>query len=655
MKKFNKYFENPSLHIFRCIFGVFTFYLLLFTFHGYSQDAAGLKEVKTIENNKAEKASKSTNSVWDVLFNWNVQSQYNLEAGVETDGTYIYTASYNTAMFYKYTMTGTIVDSFSITGVSAIRDLAYDGTYFYGGSNGAAIYEMDFTSHTLVSTITCPSGATVRHIAYDPANDAFWVGGWNTGNRDFKLIDRSGQLINSIPAATHGLTSVYGTAYDGWTPGGPYLWAFDQGQSGEEVKIYQVNINTGQQTGVSHDCALDVASGIASPLAGGLFSFHNTSTGTTMLGGCIQMVRVFGYDLATCITPAVDVGVIAITNPVSSCDLSGSEPITVKVKNFGSAPVTGCQISYELAIFQTDTETISQTIQPGDTVDFTFTIQGDFTNLGGYLLTVYTMLQGDESNVNDTIRAAIYHSSSSNVPYTMGFEANEDLTGWTIIDANNDQFTWYYDNAHSHNGSYGCTYYYNSDAITPANDWIISKCVNLDHDVNYQISFWYKTASSNYHEKLALYYGTQPNMTAMSTMLVDLNNINNASYLQSTTSFTVPASGNYYFGWHVYSNPNQWYIDIDDVSISAMAGLENISGETHVNVYLLQGNSSLHIESESLVSSVKIWNTAGQIVYSGNEAFVAKDINVSEYLVGIYMVQVETTKGIVSEKIVINK
>ncbi|MCD4745290.1 MAG: hypothetical protein K8R58_03230, partial [Bacteroidales bacterium] len=54
------------------------------------------------------------------------------EAGIETDGSNIYTAKWNGGDFYRYQMDGTYLGSFTIAGASNIRDLAYDGTYFYG-------------------------------------------------------------------------------------------------------------------------------------------------------------------------------------------------------------------------------------------------------------------------------------------------------------------------------------------------------------------------------------------------------------------------------------------------------------------------------------------------------------------------------------------
>lgn len=637
----------------------FTFNFQLFTFSGYPQDTKGLKETKTIENNKTATTLHINSAVWDVLFNWDIKTQYDYEAGAETDGTYIYTSRYNstssTPQFYEYTMSGTLVDSFEISGVTAIRDLAYDGTYFYGGNNGAAIYEMDFTGHTLVNTISCPTGTTVRSIAYDPVNDAFWVGGWDAGNRDFKLINRIGQLINSIPAANYGLTSVYGIAYDGWTAGGPYLWAFDQGQSGNEAKIYQISIATGQQTGVSHDCSLDIATGISSLMAGGLFTFHDTSTGNTILGGCIQLLRVFGYNLSTCVIPDTDAGVIAVTSPISNCGLSNNVPISVKVKNFGSTPITSCKILYQLATFQTDTETISQTIQPGDTANFTFAKQGDFTNIGGYLLTVYTILPGDESPVNDTLKAVIYHLAPSGIPYNMGFEPTDDLTGWSIWDVNNDGTTWFYSTTGGHTGSgYAC---YNYSVTNQADDWLISSCVDLVQGTDYNFNFYYKAESASYNESMAVYYGNFSKPDSMTTLLTNLPSFNNTSYLLSTSTFTVPVSGSYYFGWYAYSSPNMWKISIDDINISVASSLKNIQGEDTVKVYLNQSNNLLHIESEpdNLVLLVNIWNTAGQMEYSKNEDFVSKDINVSEYPAGMYLVQVKTAKGITLKKIVISK
>jgi len=192
--------------------------------------------------------SGGSRAPWDLEFSFNANAA--AEAGIETDGTYIYTSIWNVSgTFNKYQKVGSnwvFVETFTIPGVAGIRDLAFDGTYFYGGAASTTVYKMDFASKTLVGTIT--TTPQVRHIAFDPAadggNGGFWVGNWST----LVLISRTGTVLSS---ATVSLTGMYGSAYDNKTTGGPYLWLFNQ----DNAKIYQFKIATLSLTGQVKDAS----------------------------------------------------------------------------------------------------------------------------------------------------------------------------------------------------------------------------------------------------------------------------------------------------------------------------------------------------------------------------------------------------------------
>jgi hypothetical protein len=229
----------------------------------------------------------TTEAIWDVQFSFDVlaASGANGNAGAEFDGTFYYTARWAANLIHKYDQTGVLVEVFSIPGVSGLRDLAFDGVYMYGGNgNSSTIFQMDFNSNTLVGQISTPE--IVRHIAYDSDNDAFWIGTWNTA---IFLIDRNGTTINSIPAATHGLLGNYGTAYDNWSSGGPYLWVFSQGsQSSGPQNIVQLDVASGTQTGVVHEVKTDFPAAGIGAIAGGLFTATGIVGGTVSIGGILQ-------------------------------------------------------------------------------------------------------------------------------------------------------------------------------------------------------------------------------------------------------------------------------------------------------------------------------------------------------------------------------
>jgi hypothetical protein len=251
--------------------------------------------------------SEETKAPWDLQFSFDVTAASGAagNAGAECDGDFYYTTRWASGLIHKYDLTGNLIEEFSIPGVTGLRDLAYDGTHFYGGAAATTIYQMDFVNKVLIGTISSP--VAVRNIAYDEGQDGFWVANWDT---DIVLVSKAGVTIATLPASVHLLGGMYGSAFDNWSAGGPYLWIFDQGAgAGTPQLVHQANLNTITMTGFTHDVTADLPPN-ASAIAGGLFTIPNVITGTVSLGGLIQgtpdvlfMLELASYSTWLTITP----------------------------------------------------------------------------------------------------------------------------------------------------------------------------------------------------------------------------------------------------------------------------------------------------------------------------------------------------------------
>ena len=178
-------------------------------------------------------------AMWDFLGSFTGTSAG--QQGIATDGNFIYTCSWQASpaggyTFYQYTMDGTFVEGFNISGVTELRDLTYDGQYFYAGKGSSVLYCIDLANRTLIgqTSTTC---SAIRHCSYDPVNDGFWVGNWS----DLKLVDRSGATLTNGPA----LESAYGSAYYD-----NHLYLFTQPNSDARVYDYDILANTLSSTPV---------------------------------------------------------------------------------------------------------------------------------------------------------------------------------------------------------------------------------------------------------------------------------------------------------------------------------------------------------------------------------------------------------------------
>jgi hypothetical protein len=218
------------------------------------------------------------------------------EAGIETDGNYIYTTKWNGgSVFYQYQLDGTYVGEITCGAATAIRDLAYDGTYFYGGAATTTVYEMDFTNQVVISTITAPTAC--RAIAYDPDADGFWANNWST---DITLFDRNGNTINSFVVGAMG--SFYGLAWEDVLPDGPFLWGASQDGNGNE--LVKMDIAAGGTQVETYDIANSGITYAAGEIAGGLYIADGLVAGKWTIGGIVQNVTIWGLELGDAADPA---------------------------------------------------------------------------------------------------------------------------------------------------------------------------------------------------------------------------------------------------------------------------------------------------------------------------------------------------------------
>jgi hypothetical protein len=101
-----------------------------------------------------------------------------------------------------------------------------------------------------------------------------------------------------------------------------------------------------------------------------------------------------------------DIGISAITSPVSGTDLTASENIVVTVTNFGGEPQSNFNVSYDLdgAVV---TEVYPGTLAGNTSASYTFAQTGDFSAIGSYNLSATTSLPTDSDVSNDETSVVI--------------------------------------------------------------------------------------------------------------------------------------------------------------------------------------------------------------------------------------------------------
>jgi len=141
---------------------------------------------------------------------------------------------------------------------------------------------------------------------------------------------------------------------------------------------------------------------------------------TTALGALPGETGAFGFPYMGGPLPANDVGVSSIVEPVSGPDLTSSEAIVIKIKNFGTASQSNIpwDVTWDGG---SESGTLAGPLASGATEEITLTATADLSVYGDYGFDACTYLAGDENPGNDcksktvTNYAPSYCDASTNV------------------------------------------------------------------------------------------------------------------------------------------------------------------------------------------------------------------------------------------------
>lgn len=238
--------------------------------------------------------------------------------------------------------------------------------------------------------------------------------------------------------------------------------------------------------------------------------------------------------------------------------------------------------------------------------------------------------------------------SSVNLPYTVDFEnvTVPALPGCTINVNAGTGNNW--ETMDPPSDSQGFTtnvlnYHYNSS--NSGNAWFFTQGLNLTAGVQYTISYKYGNNSSTYVEKLKVAYGTSPDASAMTGSIADYPSINDEMAHTESITFTVPTTGVYFFGFNAYSDPDQYNLYIDDISINNanLATAETAVAKNSIQVYPNPFTDVLNISDIKKVKNVSVTDATGRLVKTiTNPESV---IHLRDLMQGVYLITLEMKDG----------
>jgi hypothetical protein len=159
---------------------------------------------------------------------------------------------------------------------------------------------------------------------------------------------------------------------------------------------------------------------------------------------------------------------------------------------------------------------------------------------------------------------------ATTVPYLENFDSETppDLPNcMSVTNDNGDGITWETAAFSPLSAPNDVAISYN--ASLAMDDWLYTRELILTPGT-YKVKFWYRSSGATYPEKLEVKWGSTPNAAGMTNgPIFDNNNIITTDYVEGVGDIVVTTAGNYYVGFHGYSDADMWYILVDDISVRA--------------------------------------------------------------------------------------
>lgn len=153
-------------------------------------------------------------------------------------------------------------------------------------------------------------------------------------------------------------------------------------------------------------------------------------------------------------------------------------------------------------------------------------------------------------------------------PYVNNFDSSDALSGYTIIDGNNDGKVWaYYQGASGADGNPGAARMtYNTSLAM--DDWMITPPLKLEGGKAYKVSFQARANSDAYPERVEAKWGNAATAAAMTGVIVAPTDLGK-NWVELGAYIMPETDGIYYVGIHGISDEDTYYLYVDDLTVSA--------------------------------------------------------------------------------------
>lgn len=157
---------------------------------------------------------------------------------------------------------------------------------------------------------------------------------------------------------------------------------------------------------------------------------------------------------------------------------------------------------------------------------------------------------------------------TAELPYSNTFETEAEQAQAAIYDANNDQSTFSFD---KNNTTGNTTARYRYSTSSNADDYLVFPGVALKAGTTYKVSVDAAAYGSNYPERLEVVAGKVAKASELTLPVIPATVVADKEFVTlSNGEFTVEEDGTYFVAVHAISDKDQFYLYVDNFSISEL-------------------------------------------------------------------------------------
>jgi hypothetical protein len=199
---------------------------------------------------------------------------------------------------------------------------------------------------------------------------------------------------------------------------------------------------------------------------------------------------------------------------------------------------------------------------------------------------------------------------------------------------------------------------YTPNSTTAASDrWAYSRALSLTAGEVVTLGFKTRayTATTASDLNLDVTVGTIQTSTGQTTVLDSFVESDDTQYTDRSVTYTAPADGIYYFGFHNNSaaGATQTYLFFDTLNISSVLSTNNFLA-SKLSVYPNPATNVINISStiNTTINKVEMTDLNGRVVMTQNVNATSGQIAIADLATGVYMMKISTDQGTAVKKIV---